>query len=90
MFDVIHDTDSATYYWVCIVFTCLIVGMSILIDDLTIIFGVIAAFSETMLNFVFPGLFFIIGRRMTKTGCAAVDESNNFVEVNNPGSGSPI
>ena len=31
------------------------------IDDLTLVFGIIAAFSETMFDFVFPGTFFMIG-----------------------------
>lgn len=34
---------------------------SINIDDLTLVFGMIAAFSESTLNFVFPGSFFLIG-----------------------------
>jgi len=29
------------------------------LDDLSLIFGMIAAFSESMLNFVLPGLFFL-------------------------------
>ena len=42
----------------------MIVSMAILIDDLTVIFGMIAAFSESMLNFVFPGSFFLIGSHL--------------------------
>ena len=38
-----------------------VVIASIYIDDLTVVFGIIAAFSESILNFVFPGLFFLIG-----------------------------
>lgn len=50
-----------SYYSVCLVYITLIVVSAIFIDDLTLVFGLIGAFSETMLNFVFPGLFFLIG-----------------------------
>ena len=56
--DVINETDSTTYTTVCFVFGSAAIIASILISDLTLVFGFIAAFSETMLNFVFPGLFF--------------------------------
>ena len=46
---------------VCIGFLAAIICAAVYIDDLTLVFGMIAAFSETMLNFVFPGTFFIIG-----------------------------
>lgn len=68
--DVIKDTDSRTYITVCFIFgTCAIIA-SIMIDDLTLVFGFIAAFSETMLNFVFPGLFYFIG--MKKKSVSAI------------------
>lgn len=59
--DVINDCDDQTYYAVCFSFIFALLVGSINIDDLTLIFGMIAAFSESTLNFVFPGLFFIIG-----------------------------
>jgi hypothetical protein len=62
--DVINDCDSKTYYAVVFGFILLIVSMAIVIDDLTVIFGMIAAFSESMLNFVFPGSFFLIGSHL--------------------------
>ena len=61
--DVINDCDDKTYYSVCFGFLLAIITSAILIDDLTFVFGMIAAFSESMLNFVFPGLFYIIGMK---------------------------
>ena len=40
--------------------------MAILINDLTFIFGVIAAFTECTITFVFPGTMYIISARMAK------------------------
>ena len=34
---------------------------ALVINDLSLIFGMIAAFSESMLNFILPGLFFYSG-----------------------------
>lgn len=64
--DVINLCDSKTYYFVSFTFLLAIITSAIVIDDLTIVFGMIAAFSESMLNFVFPGLFFIIGAKSRK------------------------
>jgi len=58
---VINDCDDETYYAVCFTFILALLVGSINIDDLTLIFGMIAAFSESTLNFIFPGMFFIIG-----------------------------
>ena len=62
--DVINETDTRTYTTVCFVFGSAAIIASILISDLTLVFGFIAAFSETMLNFVFPGLFFFYASKM--------------------------
>jgi amino acid permease len=56
--DVINETDTRTYTLVCVSFGFSAILSSIFIDDLTLVFGFIAAFSETMLNFVFPGLVY--------------------------------
>lgn len=64
--NVINDCDEASYYSVCIIYISLIVLCAVTIDDLTLVFGLIGAFSETMLNFVFPGLFFLIGHQILK------------------------
>ena len=61
--DVVALSSNLTYYTVCFTFLSAIILSAILIDDLTFIFGMIAACSESLLNFVFPGLFFIIGAR---------------------------
>jgi len=59
--DVINDCDNKTYYGVCFGFLAAVVGAALALDDLSLIFGMIAAFSESMLNFVLPGLFFLTG-----------------------------
>jgi hypothetical protein len=61
--DVITETDSRTYVSVCFIFGASAIVASILIDDLSLVFGFIAAFSETMLNFVFPGLFYFMASK---------------------------
>ena len=64
--DVVALTSDRTYYGVCFTFLTAIIISAILIDDLTFVFGMIAACSESLLNFVFPGLFFIIGSKNPK------------------------
>lgn len=59
--DVINDCDNKTYYGVCFCFLGAVVAAALCLDDLSLIFGMIAAFSESMLNFVLPGLFFLTG-----------------------------
>ena len=61
--DVVALSSDFTYYSVCFLFLSSIIASAILIDDLTIVFGMIAAWSESLLNFVFPGLFFTIGAK---------------------------
>jgi len=62
--NVINDCDDRTYYIVCGGYITLIVISAIFITDLTLIFGLIGAFSETLLNFIFPSLFFLIGNKL--------------------------
>ena len=69
--DVVALTPDRTYYSVCLGFLTAIIISSILIDDLTIVFGMIAACSESLLNFVFPGMFFIIGAKSAKPSVMA-------------------
>lgn len=40
--------------------------LALLIDDITLIFGFFAAFSETVFNFILPGFFYIQSCRLTK------------------------
>lgn len=60
-YDVINDCDDFTYYSVVFGFLAAIVAAAFVINDLSLIFGLIAAFSESMLNFILPGLFFLNG-----------------------------
>jgi hypothetical protein len=57
--DVINDCDDKTYYGVVFGFLGCIIAAALTINDLSLIFGMIAAFSESMLNFILPGLFFL-------------------------------
>ena len=48
-----------TYYFTTIsLFTAQILA-AVMIDDLTLIFGFIAAITESLVNFVLPGVFYI-------------------------------
>jgi hypothetical protein len=40
--------------------------MALLIDDITIIFGFFAAISESTINFILPGLFYLISHKVVK------------------------
>jgi hypothetical protein len=44
---------------VCFTYLLGIVGGALAVNDLNFIFGMIAAFNESNLNFVFPGVFFL-------------------------------
>ena len=59
--DVMNECDDKTYYLVTFLFLFSICVAALALDDLSLIFGMIAAFSESMLNFVLPGLFFMTG-----------------------------
>ena len=61
--DVVEICDDKTYYTLSIAYATAIVIGALCIDDLTFIFGMIAAFSESMLNFVFPSLIMLVGAR---------------------------
>ena len=52
------------YYTYTVGMWTLQIIMAILIDDITIIFGFFAAISESMLNFILPGLFYIYSCRV--------------------------
>ena len=40
--------------------------MALLIDDITIIFGFFAAISESTINFIMPGLFYLISHKVVR------------------------
>ena len=56
-------SDSCTYYTVCLIYLAAVVFSAICIDDLSFIFGVIAAFSESTLNFILPALLMLVTGR---------------------------
>lgn len=51
--------DDSTYYGVCFTFIFLILIGSLYLKDLSLVFGIIAAFSEVILIFILPGLMFL-------------------------------
>lgn len=61
--DVVELCDDKVYYTISISYAAAIVLGALYIDDLTFIFGMIAAFSESMLNFVFPALIVLVGAK---------------------------
>ena len=69
-FDVLRDTTNNLYYTACTLYIIGIIVCAVFIDDLTLIFGFLGAVSETTLNFIFPGLFFLYAaRNMTIVQC---------------------
>ena len=60
------DTDDFTYTTVVLVYTIGIAIFACLIDDLSFIFGVMAAFSETLLDNILPGIIFILAVKYKK------------------------
>ena len=59
--DPMADCDEKTYYTVCFIY---IMGVSLgacVCNDLSAIFGVIAACYGTLMDYIFPGLFFLSG-----------------------------
>lgn len=51
--------SASTYYTLTVSLFTIQIMFAILIDDITIIFGFFAAISESMFNFILPGLFYI-------------------------------
>ena len=51
--------SPSLYYSYTIGLFLLQILFAILIDDITIIFGFFAAFSESIFNFILPGIFYI-------------------------------
>ena len=78
--DVINDCDDYTYYAVTISYLLAIVVAAVYIDDLTLVFGFIAAFSESMFNFVFPGLFFLSGYNYLTRTLSSNSEASRQLE----------
>ena len=57
--DVCRSTDDKTYNFVVLTYAFSIAISAILIDDLSLVFGMFAAFSESLLDFVLPGFIFV-------------------------------
>ena len=60
------DSSTSLYLKTCLLFIAGVVAGACAINDLSFVFGMIAAWNESMLNFVFPGLFFLSACRYTK------------------------
>ena len=53
------DSSTQLFLGVSLLFLILVVVTSIIVDDLSLVFGLIGSWNESMLNFLFPGLFFL-------------------------------
>ena len=60
------DSSTSLYLRVCFAFLAGVVAGACSIDDLSFVIGIIAAWNESMLNFLFPGLFFLYASKYTK------------------------
>lgn len=60
---VAERVSNLVYYLTVVLYTVLIGVTSILVDDLTFVFGIIGGFSECSINYILPGLFYIISAR---------------------------
>ena len=54
------DTDDFTYTIVVLLYTAGIAVLACVIDDLSFVFGIMAAFSETLLDNILPGTIFVL------------------------------
>ena len=59
--------STSTYLTFTLSLFTLQIIFAMLIDDITLIFGFFAAFSETVFNFILPAIFYIQSCRITKT-----------------------
>ena len=53
------DASDRLFYLVCAAWLIINIAVSCLVDDLSLVFGVVGSWNESMLNFIFPGIFFI-------------------------------
>ena len=58
----VKESSGLTFYVVSLIYMFLVIISALIIDDLTLIFGMIAACSESTLNFVFPGLIYLLAK----------------------------
>ena len=64
--DVTKETDDRTYNFIVITYALLISILSMFIEDLSIIFGVFATFSEIFTDFFFPVFILFYAYRSIK------------------------
>jgi len=58
------ERSAPIYYSVIFLFLLGVIGASILIDDLTLVFGVISGVSECLIIFILPSFFYIRANKM--------------------------
>ena len=76
-----------TYYSVCLGYLIAIAISALVIEDLTFIFGIVAAISESMLNFILPAMLVLLGRgipafRKAIVACFALAGLTYFLSSN--------
>lgn len=63
--EALNVENSATiYYSVVFLFLFAVIGASLVIDDLTLIFGVISGVSECLIIILLPCIFFLLADKM--------------------------
>ena len=58
------EKSASIYYSVIFLFLAGNIGASILIDDLTLVFGVISGVSECLIIFILPSFFYLRANKM--------------------------
>ena len=61
--DVIDSCDDKTYYLVSFTYIFITIVISIFVDDLSFIFGMIAGLNLSVLVFILPGVFYIMAMK---------------------------
>ena len=64
----VDDVSKPLYFAICFVFLIIICIASIIINDLTLIFGLMSGLSEVFVLFIWPALFYLLACRMEASG----------------------
>jgi len=72
--------DEKTHTIVVLTLMVLISSMSMFVKDLTIVYSIIAAFSESFINFILAGLFLICTENTKRKGLLQKDNKNGTEE----------
>ena len=73
--------SNTIYYTYTIGLFTLEVICAILIDDVTLIFGFVAAITESMLNFIIPASFYLISLKLSKNKPDKILQIGSYVFI---------